>query len=519
MEYIQQKYEKDFEQAFQDGGFVLLGWAEVGFIYVFSSKLVTAFADLRALKPWMWEGDPIAQSAYQAIGVSPVPLSTTDVMTSLQTGMVDAVYASPYTLIALQWFTRVSYAMTQPLADALGAAIVSKKIYDSLPDDLKAILLTNSRKYISRLTASSRQDNAKAIETLKARGSSSSRRPPEIASEFDTIGKKARQLLVGTLYSQEFLAEVERSLAGVPRGAPRLQMKIVRLIDRGLTALVTVLLVCSFTLMLGLAAVQVVLREIMHTNILWGDMAARHLVIWVGFFGAYLASRGGRHFHIGFLSRLLGPRMRAVVRRRLRRLCRRGLRVPRGAGWTFVTVGLDPHAILFLGIRQTAAAMIVPAGFLLMALQFTLRTVQGVGKAVRPGRAAIRWRSGIDAAGNGDVDRGSGPRAGGPRRRAAVRRHRRDRSPGLSRRGNGHRCPHRGAVPPRRFPRADRHPPVHVRRVPARREPGTATPGGPGAGPVRLDARRPGRGGDPDRRPSSPRSAARRGSRSLPSAG
>jgi TRAP-type C4-dicarboxylate transport system substrate-binding protein len=161
----------------------------------------------------MWEGDPIAQSAYQAIGVSPVPLSAMDVMTSLQTGMVDAVYASPYTLIALQWFTRVSYAMTQPLADALGAAIVSKKIFDSLPDDLQGILLSSSRKYISRLTASSRQDNAKAMETLKARGVKFVPPPPDIASEFDTIGKKARQLLVGTLYSQEFLGDVERSLA------------------------------------------------------------------------------------------------------------------------------------------------------------------------------------------------------------------------------------------------------------------------------------------------------------------
>ena len=213
VEYIQQRYEKDFEQSFEDGGFVLLGWAEVGFVYVFSSKLVRSFADLRSLKPWMWEGDPIAQAAYQAIGVSPVPLSATDVMTSLQTGMVDAVYASPYTLIALQWFTRVTYAMTQPLADALGAAIISKKIYDSLPDDLKGILVTTSRKYISRLTASSRKDNAKAIETLKARGVKFVPAPPEIASEFQTIGTKARQLLVGTLYSQEFLGDVERSLA------------------------------------------------------------------------------------------------------------------------------------------------------------------------------------------------------------------------------------------------------------------------------------------------------------------
>ncbi|MGA2640004.1 MAG: TRAP transporter small permease [Spirochaetia bacterium] len=160
-------------------------------------------------------------------------------------------------------------------------------------------------------------------------------------------------------------------------------MKIVLLVDRGLTALVTVLLVISFTLMMGLAAAQVLLRELIHTNFLWGDLAARHLVIWVGFFGAYLASRGERHFHIGFLERFLGPRSRpwfsAVADVFAALIC--GFLVV--AGWTFVTVGLDPHAVLFLGIRQSTAALIVPAGFLLMALQFALRTVQTLVKAIR----------------------------------------------------------------------------------------------------------------------------------------
>ncbi len=167
-------------------------------------------------------------------------------------------------------------------------------------------------------------------------------------------------------------------------------MRIIRLIDRGLAMLVTVLLVGSFTIMLSLAVTQVLLRELVHTNILWGDMAARHLVIWVGFFGAYLAGRNDRHFHIGFLSRFLGPRPRpwfAVVSDSFAALICAFLVA---AGWTFVTVGLDPHAVLFLGVRQTAAAMIVPAGFLLMALQYTLRVVQGLAKAIRPQPAQER---------------------------------------------------------------------------------------------------------------------------------
>ena len=160
-------------------------------------------------------------------------------------------------------------------------------------------------------------------------------------------------------------------------------MKVIARVDRGLTALVTVLLVSSFTLMLGLAVAQVLLREIIHATIPWGDLAARHLVIWVGFFGAYLASRGKRHFHIGFLDRFMGPRSRLwynlVADLFAAVIC--ALLV--AAGWTFVTVGLDPAAVLFLGIRQADAALIVPVGFGLMMLQFLLRAIRGFMMAVR----------------------------------------------------------------------------------------------------------------------------------------
>jgi TRAP-type C4-dicarboxylate transport system permease small subunit len=160
-------------------------------------------------------------------------------------------------------------------------------------------------------------------------------------------------------------------------------MNIVRAIDRGITVLVTLLLVFAFTLMLALAASQVVLRQALHATLLWGDLAARQLVVWVGFLGAALASRKGGHFHIGFLARLVPPRVRpwlhAAADLAAAAVCVFLVR----AGWTFVTVGLDPAAILFLGIHQATAALIIPGGFALMAVQFVLRAVESLGKGLR----------------------------------------------------------------------------------------------------------------------------------------
>jgi TRAP-type C4-dicarboxylate transport system permease small subunit len=153
---------------------------------------------------------------------------------------------------------------------------------------------------------------------------------------------------------------------------------------------VSVLLICAFSLMLGLAVLQVFLRGTFHTGIAWGDVAARQLVIWVGFFGAYLATRSDKHFHIDVLTRFLGQRLRlwasAFSDLFAALICLFLVLASR----TFVSVGLDASATLFLGIPQTAAASIVPAGFALIAIQFVLRTIDGLEAALRgasPGKA------------------------------------------------------------------------------------------------------------------------------------
>jgi flagellin-like protein len=164
-------------------------------------------------------------------------------------------------------------------------------------------------------------------------------------------------------------------------------MGILKVIDRGLTAVVTAVLMVTFTIMLGLAAVQVFLRFFFQTGILWGDVAARNMVIWVGFFGAYLATREDKHFRIDVLTRFLQPRWRsalsAVSDLFVGTICYFLLQ----ASLRFVVDGFDREAIAFLGIPQYLLAMIVPVGFALMIVQFLLRAIESTAAAVRPAPA------------------------------------------------------------------------------------------------------------------------------------
>ncbi|MGA9118367.1 MAG: TRAP transporter substrate-binding protein DctP [Bacteroidota bacterium] len=211
VDHLHQIMDPEFDKEFTDNGFVLLGWAEVGFVYVLTNKPVKTVADMNGVKMWTWEGDQIAEAAFRALGINPIPLSVVDVLTSLQTGLINGAYTSPLAALAMQWNTRVKYMMGVPLADASGAVVISKKAYDRLPADLQEILLRNGHKYMADLTLKSREENAKAIETMKKNGlqvipvTSQS-----TLQEFQQMGKQARQSLVPKLFDQAWLDKVQK---------------------------------------------------------------------------------------------------------------------------------------------------------------------------------------------------------------------------------------------------------------------------------------------------------------------
>ena len=214
VDHVYSTFDQEFDRALRDNGFVLLGWSEVGFVYVFTNTPVRTLSDMNGVKMWMWEGDLVAAATFKAFGINPFPLSVVDVLTSLQTGLINGAYVSPYAAVALQWNTRVKYMMSVPLADACGAVVVSKKMFDTLPPDLQAILVRNGRKFMADLTNKSRRENADAIPTMKSNGL----QVIEVNSsttlkEYAASGRAARLSLVGRLYDQDFLDRVEKSLS------------------------------------------------------------------------------------------------------------------------------------------------------------------------------------------------------------------------------------------------------------------------------------------------------------------
>ncbi len=213
IDHIYKALDGDFRKIFENRGYVLLGWAEVGNVNIFSTIPVTKPEDLKAVKMWIWEGDPIAEATFAALKIKPIPLSITDVMTSLQTGMINGVYGSPLSVIALQWFARMKYVFSLPLTNASGAVLISKKTFDTLSKEDQNTMLELGEKHFRALTLQSRKDNEVSVGILKGKKLIfTDPAGPAVVAELERAGEEARLALVGKLYSRELLDKVEASL-------------------------------------------------------------------------------------------------------------------------------------------------------------------------------------------------------------------------------------------------------------------------------------------------------------------
>lgn len=209
LDQAKQKLLPLFKSEFQKKGIEFLAYADVGPVNVFANKPIRSIADMRGTKFWIWEGDPLAQAAFKAFGISPIPLAVPDVLTSLQTKMIDGIYGPPLGVVALQWHTKVKYMMDQRFNYAAGAFIIDKKFFDSLPADLRRVFSQVTEKYCEKLVKRTREDNEKAVESLKGAGIQMVPITAKDKAEILMASTKIWPELVGKLFSEELLNQVK----------------------------------------------------------------------------------------------------------------------------------------------------------------------------------------------------------------------------------------------------------------------------------------------------------------------
>ena len=210
LDYVRDNLRTTMEQAFEKKGFVLLGWGDVGPVHIFSKNPIQNKEDLRKSKIWGWVDDPISTALCKEGGIKPIPLSVSEVLPSLQTGIVNAAPSTPLACIALQWFSKFNYMSDLVMSIAIGATVMTKKQYDQLDASNKVLLRDIAKSYHQKLTHRIRRDNEESIEALKKNGIRIVPASADGIKDWEKVALKIRNEMVGQIYSQSLLDEVVR---------------------------------------------------------------------------------------------------------------------------------------------------------------------------------------------------------------------------------------------------------------------------------------------------------------------
>ena len=191
--YVRSRLDQTLQDGLEEAGFVSFGFATGGFALIMSNEPVSSLDDLRGKRVWVPEGDTISYTSMQALSLSPVTFPLTDVLTGLQTGLIDIVAMSPIGALILQWHTKVNFVTDLPLVYTMGFMAIDKRAFKKISaDDQQLIREVMTRTY-SRLNDANLGDNEEALQALLNAGIESVAIVEEEAAEIGAILRQSNR--------------------------------------------------------------------------------------------------------------------------------------------------------------------------------------------------------------------------------------------------------------------------------------------------------------------------------------
>jgi len=209
IDLIKEKLYEEFAAGFEKKGYILLGFAEAGFVYFFSRKKMSGPDGLKDIKMWVWKSDTVAKTTLETFGIRTYPLHQADVNTGLETGMIDSFYSPPLAAIYFQWHSKIQYFLDYPVVNSTGALLLKKEIFYKLSEKNQIILKQTTEKYCRELVYNTRKGNREAHAVLKKMGIIIESPSKKQMASFKEDAEKIYEKSIPQLYSRELFNKVQ----------------------------------------------------------------------------------------------------------------------------------------------------------------------------------------------------------------------------------------------------------------------------------------------------------------------
>lgn len=212
VDYVRDRLGPKYAEVLRDKGFVVLGWFDTGWVKIFSKERIERPADMKGGKVFIVPGSPGTLEIARSIGTQPVELEPTDVLVSLQTGLVNIAPAPPIYALAAQFYQPAPYMLDVNWLPLSGAIVMSEKSWDRLTVGQQEFVRSTAADACAQLTERARAEMQESIDAMVKRGLNVQKIEGELLEEWTSFGEGLHPQIRGGVVPTEEFDEIMRLL-------------------------------------------------------------------------------------------------------------------------------------------------------------------------------------------------------------------------------------------------------------------------------------------------------------------
>ncbi len=170
LDYVRERIEPRLEERLEGKGFKVLTWGDAGWVRFFSTTPARTPDDMRKMKLFTSAGDPDGEKLWKEFGFRVIPLSVTDMLPSLQTGLINAFDLPPSFALIDGSYKLAKNMIDLKFSPVVGGTVISRRAWNRIPEAYHPQMLEAAREAGDRLRGEIRRLGPDSIEEMKKRG-------------------------------------------------------------------------------------------------------------------------------------------------------------------------------------------------------------------------------------------------------------------------------------------------------------------------------------------------------------
>jgi TRAP-type C4-dicarboxylate transport system substrate-binding protein len=209
-DYVRQRVNPILEEKLKEKGFIVLAWSDVGWVYFFTKEPMRTPADLARMKLAGSHTESRTIEIFKWAGFNPVPISALDMMTGLETGLIDSVYMPIILAEGSQYYRQASYMTDMKWAPLQGAVVMREQGWNRLSDAQKNEVLRITRRVGTDLQRTNREQERQSLEAMTKRGLEIVPVSDAVRREWREVAEKAYPRVRENLVPPELFDQVQK---------------------------------------------------------------------------------------------------------------------------------------------------------------------------------------------------------------------------------------------------------------------------------------------------------------------